>query len=232
MIFQHPTESLNPVLTIRQQFSRVLKAHNKNITKKEIENETISALESVQIPDPASRLDDYPVEYSGGMNQRVMIALALSLDPDLLIADEPTTALDLTIGAHILELLDSLSREKDLSIIYITHNMGIVANHCDRAIILYAGRVVEEGETNDIFDDPKHPYTEDLLDCIPMIDDDVQDELETIEGSMPLPIDLPDACYYADRCQLADDECWRSRPHLEEKGKKSHKAACVHSDKL
>jgi len=232
MIFQDPSEALNPVLTVGEQLKRAVRYNDEeNRSEEELENDIVEMMETVHIPDPASRLDDYPVQFSGGMSQRVMIAMALLCDPDLLIADEPTTNLDVTIGAHILELLDDIQAERDLSIVFITHNMGIVANHCDRVGIMYAGRKVEEGPIERVFDDPHHPYTRDLLECIPRPDLGDVDRLTTIEGTMPTPIELPDTCYYANRCPMATDECWERRPQLEQtRDKKDHSAACYYSE--
>lgn len=232
MIFQDPSEALNPVLTVGEQLKRAVRYNDdEDRSEAELEEDIIDTLETVHIPDPAARLDDYPVQFSGGMSQRVMIAMALLCDPDLLIADEPTTNLDVTIGAHILELLDDLQSERDLSIVLITHNMGIVANYCDRVGIMYAGRKVEEGPIERVFDEPSHPYTRDLLECIPRPDLGDVDRLTTIEGAMPTPIELPDACYYANRCPMATDECWQSMPQLETIPEHDdHAAACYYSE--
>lgn len=236
MIFQHPNAALNPVLTVEQQLRRVAeKRYGDELSDAEITEEIVDALERVQIPNPADRLDEYPVQFSGGMNQRVMIAMALLCQPDLLIADEPTTALDVTIGAHILELLEDIRQTEDLSIMYITHDMGIVANHCDRVGIMYAGKKVEEGAVDDVFDNPRHPYTKDLLECIPRPDQENIEEMRTIDGSMPTPVDLPDVCYYANRCQMSREHCWDSQPGLEDVDgtvNGAHQSACFFHEEV
>lgn len=235
MIFQHPNEALNPVLTVEEQLRRVHDRHfGGQYSKEEATERIIDALETVQIPNPASRLDEYPAQFSGGMNQRVMIAMAILCEPDLLVADEPTTALDVTIGAHILELLDDIREEEDLSIIYITHNMGLVAHHCDRVGIMYAGQKVEEGAVTDVFEAPKHPYTKDLLECIPRPDTGQVDRMPTIDGTMPTPINLPEVCYYANRCEMSREECGQAMPALDPvgDGDNGHRAACFFSEEV
>ena len=212
MIFQEPMTSLNPVFTIGYQLSEVLRYH-KGMKKKEALAKSIELLKDVGISRPEMIVNNYPHELSGGMLQRVMIAMGLSCDPKLLIADEPTTALDVTIQAQILELMGKLKEEHNTAILMITHNMGVVAEVCDRVIVMYAGYVVEVAEVNDLFDHPSHPYTQGLLKCIPSIDED-RDVLDTIEGTVPPPYAMPKGCRFAPRCPYATPECEASRPEL------------------
>lgn len=212
MIFQEPNEALNPVLTIGQQLSRVAKRANRYSSKNEIRRSIIAALEQVNISNPEERMESYPVEFSGGMNQRVMIAMMLLCNPDLIIADEPTTKLDATISANILELLLDVATEQNMSVLLITHNLGIVAQFCDRVAILYAGRKVEDGRVDDVLTSPKHPYTKGLMECIP--DPHSAGKLQSIPGRMPTPIDLPDQCRFVDRCPIARERCREATPPL------------------
>lgn len=228
MIFQDPQAALNPVLTVGQQLRRVLRSHtDEEYSKAEETEEIVDALERVDIPDPKSRLDSYPVQFSGGMSQRVMIAMALISDPSVLIADEPTSNLDVTIEANILELLEDLQEREDLTILLITHNMGVVAQHCDRIGVMYSGKLVEEGPVTDVFEQPGHPYTRELVGCVPRPDMAGRGELPTIEGTMPTPIDLPDACYFAPRCSFSEEKCWRDAPEIEPvMDDQNHQSAC------
>ncbi|MGP4070946.1 ABC transporter ATP-binding protein [Piscibacillus sp. B03] len=214
MIFQEPMTSLNPVYTVGQQIRETLKVH-QGLGKESGTKKGVELLELVGIPSPKERIKQYPHELSGGMRQRVMIAMALACNPELLIADEPTTALDVTIQAQILELINKLQEEIGMSVIMITHDMGVVAETCDDVAVMYGGKVVEFADVNTIFKDPKHPYTIGLLNSIPRHDVDV-DELEPIRGSVPSPKDMPDGCRFAPRCPFATDLCMNELPKLDE----------------
>lgn len=209
MIFQEPMTSLNPVFTIGYQLSEVLRYH-KGMNKKDAMARSVELLKDVGISRPEMIVKNYPHELSGGMLQRVMIAMGLSCNPKLLIADEPTTALDVTIQAQILELMGKLKEEYNTAILMITHNMGVVAEVCDRVIVMYAGYVVEVAEVNDLFDHPSHPYTQGLLKCIPSIDED-REVLDTIVGTVPPPYAMPKGCRFAPRCPYATPECEAGR---------------------
>ncbi|HEX8174525.1 MAG TPA: ABC transporter ATP-binding protein [Pyrinomonadaceae bacterium] len=209
MIFQDPMTSLNPVFTVGEQIGEALRLHRK-LSKQEARKATIEAMSEVAIPDPARRVDDYPHQLSGGMRQRVMIAMALACDPKLLIADEPTTALDVTIQAQILELLDELRKTRELAVLLITHDLGVVAEVADRVAVMYTGRIVEESPVEELFARPKHPYTEGLLRSVPkltMEHVEKKERLETIEGIVPSPTALPTGCHFAPRCQHRMPRC-------------------------
>lgn len=210
MIFQEPMTSLNPSLKIGYQISEVLRRHRK-FSKEDARKESISLLKKVGIPRAEAINDSYPHQLSGGMRQRAMIAMALACDPDLLIADEPTTALDVTIQAQILELLRDLKENSKTSILFITHDLGVVAEMADYVVVMYAGKVVEQGYVEDIYGNPLHPYTKGLMRAKPMIGIK-QDRLYTIPGQVPNPINLGDKCYFADRCSRCFDKCLQKSP--------------------
>ncbi len=211
MIFQDPMTSLNPVFTVGEQISEALRLH-RNLGKKEARDAAVEAMKEVAIPSPERRVSDYPHQLSGGMRQRVMIAMALACDPELLIADEPTTALDVTIQAQILELMNELRASRDLAVLLITHDLGVVAETVDRVCVMYTGRVVEEAPVEAIFKDPKHPYTQGLLKSVPKLNELKQEKalrLSTIEGVVPSPTELPKGCHFAPRCGLKEPMCER-----------------------
>ena len=212
MIFQEPMTSLNPVYTVGDQISEAIVLHLRK-SKKEARDMSIELLRRVGIPMPEKRFDDYPHQMSGGMRQRVMIAIALSCNPKLLIADEPTTALDVTIQAQILELMKSLKADFGMSIAVITHDLGVVADMADRIVVMYAGNVVEEATAKDLFHMPHHPYTEGLLKSIPRLDQ-MRGTLHVIPGSVPSPLNLPKGCRFAPRCPYARAECNATEPEL------------------
>src|SRR4029079_18236512 len=209
MIFQDPMTSLNPVYTVGEQIAEALRLHRK-LSRSAARKATIEAMREVAIPDPARRVDDYPHQLSGGMRQRVMIAMALACNPKLLIADEPTTALDVTIQAQILELLDELRKQRELAVLLITHDLGAVAEVADRVAVMYTGRIVEESPVDELFARPKHPYTEGLLRSVPKLTSEHvarKERLETIEGTVPRPTDLPPGCHFAPRCSHRMPRC-------------------------
>ncbi len=224
MIFQDPMTSLNPVLTINRQISEALQLH-LGMSKDQARTRSIELLQMVGIPNADERIDQYPHQFSGGMRQRVMIAMALSCNPKLIIADEPTTALDVTIQAQILDLMRTLQSERDTGVIMITHSMGVVAGMADRVQVMYAGHIVEAASTEEIFGNPRHPYTVGLMKSIPRLDAAEKSKLEPIRGLPPDLIDLPDMCPFVPRCNFAREKCEQKRPPLLEVAP-GHHSAC------
>lgn len=223
MIFQEPMTSLNPVLTVGDQIMEPLIEHTL-LSKSEARKKAIQLIEQVGIPRADQIIDSYPHELSGGMRQRIMIAISLSCDPKLLIADEPTTALDVTIQAQILDLLRQLKKDRNMSLMLITHDLGVVAEMADYVVVMYAGKVIEEGPVKEIFKNPRHPYTKGLLLAKPVIGQR-KERLFTIPGQVPNPIGLGENCHYSDRCEHAIDICRASQPALQKDGADS-KVAC------
>jgi len=227
MIFQEPMTALNPVQRIGRQLSEVYKLHFPDMMDERITAAAIEMLGKVGIPAPDKRMHEYPHQLSGGMRQRVMIAMALAPQPDILIADEPTTALDVTIQGQILELLKALQKETGMSIIFITHDLGVVANLCDEVIVMYAGRVVEKALTEDLFKSPSHPYTKGLLNSIPRLNGIAKSRLNVIEGIVPGPGHFPEGCRFQDRCEYMQPDCKGHAPPLEAVSTR-HQVACLH----
>jgi peptide/nickel transport system ATP-binding protein len=230
IVFQEPMTSLNPVYTIGDQIGEVIALH-EGLGRRAVLERTIDMLALVQIPNPKRRLNDYPHQFSGGMRQRVMIAMALSCRPKLLIADEPTTALDVTIQAQILDLLQDMKSRFGMSIMLITHAMGVVAEVAQRVVVMYAGKVVEEASVERLFANPRHPYTQGLIRSIPRLDMAAvrKTRLETIAGVVPKLINPPAGCRFAARCRLAIDECRLAQPALREL-EPGHKVACIRAE--
>ena len=224
MIFQEPMTSLNPVLTIGRQLTETLELHLK-MDKQAATQRAIELLDTVGIPEAKQRIKDYPHQFSGGMRQRVMIAMALSCNPKLLLADEPTTALDVTIQAQILELLTRLTRELGTAVIIITHNLGVVARYADRVNVMYAGRVIESASAAELYSDPRHPYTLGLLKSVPRLDQVRKERLDPIEGMPPDMVHLGAGCPFQPRCRFAVDRCKGENPLLVNVGP-AHMAAC------
>jgi oligopeptide/dipeptide ABC transporter ATP-binding protein len=230
MVFQEPMTSLNPVLTVERQITETLQLH-MGMSKLESQRESVNLLTRVGIPDPEIRIKQYPHQFSGGMRQRVMIAMALSCNPRLIIADEPTTALDVTIQAQILDLMKSLTTELGVALIVITHNLGVVARYADRVNIMYAGKVIERGEAREIYANPRHPYTVGLLRSVPRLDLPRRAKLDPIEGQPPDLINLPPGCAFRERCRWAVDKCATDTPELVETSD-GHLSACFRADEL
>jgi oligopeptide/dipeptide ABC transporter ATP-binding protein len=230
MVFQEPMTSLNPVLTLDRQLSETLQLH-RGMSREEARNESIDLLGRVGIPDAERRIRQYPHQFSGGMRQRAMIAMALSCNPRLIIADEPTTALDVTIQAQILELMKSLTSEFGVSLIVITHNLGVVARYADRMNIMYAGKIIERGSSREVYANPRHPYTVGLLKSVPRLDLPRRAKLDPIEGQPPDLINLPEGCSFRERCRWAVDKCATDTPPLMMVNE-GHWSACWRSEEL
>lgn len=212
-VFQDPISSLNPILTIGEQISESLTKH-LGMNRDQARERTLRLLHQVGIPDPELRFNAYPFQFSGGMRQRVMIAMSLSCNPEILIADEPTSALDVTIQAQILEIMQELTKRLGTAVILITHSLGVVAGTCDTLCVMYAGRIVERGPTDVIFEDPKHPYTKGLIRSVPRLDVENSERLYSIQGQPPNVIDLPDCCPFYPRCEKAMDICKKKYPAI------------------
>jgi oligopeptide/dipeptide ABC transporter ATP-binding protein len=231
MVFQEPMTSLNPVLTIGRQITETLEQH-RGADRAECDRRANELLRLVGIADGGRRLKQYPHQLSGGMRQRVMIAIALACDPKLIIADEPTTALDVTIQAQILELMQHLTRQLGVALIIITHNLGVVARYADRVNVMYAGRIVESGPAAQIYHDPRHPYTMALLRSVPRLDRPRQARLDPVEGQPPDLTRLDAGCSFRPRCRFAVDACASARPPLQRAGEGLHLAACFRSNEI
>lgn len=226
MIFQDPLSSLNPVYTIGNQIEEVLRQHQK-MSKKAARNKAIDMLRATGIPSPETRVDEYPHQLSGGMQQRAMIAMALSCEPKLLIADEPTTALDVTIQAQILELIVELNRTLGMGVLFITHDLGVVSEICTSVKVMYLGQIVEDTTTEKLFRTPLHPYTQGLIKSIPRMDGNRHEKLHVIEGTVPSLSDIPRGCSFSTRCPYADEKCFSEEP-LMEKADAGHSVKCWH----
>jgi oligopeptide transport system ATP-binding protein len=224
MIFQEPMTSLNPVLTIGRQIAEPMEVH-RNMALKEALEKAKELLGKVQIADSGTRVRDYPHQFSGGMRQRAMIAMGLGCNPRLIIADEPTTALDVTVQAQLLELLKNLTRDFSMALIIITHNLGVVARYADRVNVMYAGKIVEKGTAHDIYEDPRHPYTIGLMASVPQLDQDVKKKLVPIRGQPPNLANVPDGCAFHPRCNCAVERCRKETPQLVLVGQ-NHERAC------
>lgn len=225
MIFQEPMTSLNPVLTVGQQLTEVIRIHKK-VSKAEAWKLGVQALEAVGIPEPETRMKNYPFEMSGGMRQRVMIAVAVACNAKLIIADEPTTALDVTTQAQVMELLLSLVEKMKTSIIVVTHNLGLVTRYADRIYVMYAGKIIESGTCEDIMKQPSHPYTIGLLNAVPRLDAVETNKLVAINGAPPNLAKLPEGCAFRPRCPFACETCEKESPELRQVGDREHFAAC------
>jgi len=231
MVFQEPMTSLNPVLTIGRQLTEGLEIHLGMEHDAAIAR-SVELLGMVGIPDPARRLTQYPHQFSGGMRQRMMIAMALACNPKLILADEPTTALDVTIQAQILELMQDLSRRLGVAMLIITHNLGVVARYADRVNVMYAGRIIERGTAREIYANPRHPYTLGLLNSVPRLDEPIRAKLDPIEGQPPDLTRLPPGCAFSPRCIFRKERCEQEAPALEPVGAEGHIAACWESARV
>ncbi len=226
VIFQEPMTALNPVHTIGRQLAEVYKLHFKSLSNAEIIQRSLDILTRVGISDAQQRMADYPHQLSGGQRQRIMIAMALACEPDILIADEPTTALDVTIQAQILALIGELQKEREMAVIFITHDLGVIAQLCDRVLVMYAGRIVETADIYTLFEAPAHPYTEGLLNALPRLTDQPKTTLNTIDGMVPAVENLSDGCRFSNRCQYTSEQCLQ-KP-LSKNVSPSQQVACWH----
>ena len=231
MIFQEPMTALNPVQKIGRQLGEIYELHHPEMTKEQVHKASIDILDAVGIPDQERRLNEYPHQLSGGIRQRVMIAMALACRPDLLIADEPTTALDVTIQAQILRLMKKMQEEFGMAIMFITHDLGVIAELCDYVVVMYAGKIVEKGTVHEIFAKPRHPYTKGLLESIPRLENTPKTKLPIIDGIVPDLFNLPKGCRFANRCKYASELCEAGHPELEEI-MSNHFVACYNKDKV
>jgi oligopeptide transport system ATP-binding protein len=226
MVFQDPMTSLNPVLTIGRQLTEPLKLH-LGMNDEQANKRAVDLMEMVGIPNAADRLKDYPHQFSGGMRQRVMIAMALSCSPQILIADEPTTALDVTIQAQIIELVKRLRDELGMAVVWITHDLGVIAGLADRVLVMYGGFIIEEAPVKQLYANPQHPYTLGLLGSVPRVDETQRTKLYAIEGLPPVLYNVPHSCPFAPRCRWAYEQCWKENPLLEPIGTdQDHRVAC------
>ena len=225
MVFQEPMTSLNPVHRIGKQLGEVYRLHFAEMRENEIRQQSLELLQKTGIPEPEQRLREYPHQISGGMRQRVMIALALACKPDILIADEPTTALDVTIQAQILDLMQHLQRETGMAVIFITHDLGVIAETCEEVVVMYAGKIAETASAVELFKHPKHPYTQGLLDSIPRLETPRKTKLKIIEGIVPSLYEIPSGCRFRNRCPYAMDICAGDPPPMSSVGA-DHLAAC------
>jgi oligopeptide/dipeptide ABC transporter ATP-binding protein len=230
MVFQEPMTSLNPVLNVERQLTESLELHLR-LSKNEAKAEAVRRLEEVGIPDARSRARQYPHQFSGGMRQRVMIAMALSCGPQIVIADEPTTALDVTIQAQILELMKRLTQERDVALVIITHNLGVVARYADRVNVMYAGKIIERGTAKEVYYNPRHPYTIGLLNSVPRLDLPRKEKLDPIEGQPPDLGNLADGCAFMERCRYSEERCAQEVPPLTLVSE-GHSSACWVADRL
>lgn len=230
MIFQDPLSSLNPVYSIGFQIAEAIMLH-QNVTKKEAYEKAVEMLRLTGIPSPERRVHEYPHNLSGGMRQRVMIAMALACEPKLLIADEPTTALDVTIQAQVLDLISDLNKRMGMGVVFITHDLGVVAELCNRVVVMYLGQIVEEADIDDLFENPLHPYTQGLIHSIPQMDGDRSIKLHVIKGAVPSLDNVPQGCRFAPRCQYADQMCLENPPELQAH-KGNQRVRCWHFEKI
>lgn len=231
MVFQDALSSLNPLLTVGYQIMETIKIHNKNISKEEAKKKALDIMKLVGIPAYEERFNQYPHELSGGMRQRIMIAIALVCEPHILIADEPTTALDVTIQAQIMYLMKDLNQKMGMSVLLITHDLAVVAETCQRVIVMYLGQIVEEADVKDLFTKPAHPYTIGMMKSIPKLEDENRDRLYVIKGTVPLLNQIPEGCRFAPRCPYATEECRKTMPELRTL-EKNHRVRCHRSEEV